>query len=360
MMRILLIEDNEDDACLIRETLLESADMAMDLEWVDRLEHGLTRLANGGIDAVLLDLGLSDSGGLETFGRLHAEHPGMPVVVLTGFDDEQTAVQAVQRGAQDYVAKKDLDHDRLVRALRYAIERQHVQRELRRSSEQLRSLTGHLQTVREEERTRIARELHDELGQRLSGLKMDVVWLRRRLEAQGPEGEPCTLAMKTSAMIALIDDTIMSLRKLVSDLRPAVLDHLGLAAALEWQAKEFTSRTGIECTLVAPDNALSTGSAGQTALFRIVQEALTNVMRHAKATRVTITLQEERTSLRLSVEDNGRGISDLEAAGLTSFGLMGIKERITLLGGTLTVRGQRSHGTTLTACIPLTPVEDAT
>jgi DNA-binding response OmpR family regulator len=122
-MRILLIEDNEDDACVIRETLAERTAPAIGLKWVDRLGSGLTRLVHDSFDAVLLDLSLSDSQGLDTFDKVHTQNPKVPIVIMTGLDDEGTAIQAVQRGAQDYLVKKQLDADQLVRALRYAIER---------------------------------------------------------------------------------------------------------------------------------------------------------------------------------------------------------------------------------------------
>ena len=138
-MRILLIEDNDDDAYLIREALSDATTVTVQLEWLDRLERGLTRLSQGHIDAVLLDLSLSDSQGLATFDTVHAHAPEVPIVVLTGMNDEVTAIEAVQRGAQDYLAKKQLDSDRLVRALRYAMERHRVERQLGQSTERLES-----------------------------------------------------------------------------------------------------------------------------------------------------------------------------------------------------------------------------
>ncbi len=138
-MRILLIEDNDDDAYLIREALSDATTVTVQLEWLDRLERGLTRLSQGHIDAVLLDLSLSDSQGLATFDTVHAHAPEVPIVVLTGMNDEVTAIEAVHRGAQDYLAKKQLDSDRLVRALRYAMERHRVERQLGQSTERLKS-----------------------------------------------------------------------------------------------------------------------------------------------------------------------------------------------------------------------------
>ena len=351
-MRVLLIEDNEDDACLIREVLAERSAAAIDVEWVDRLGSGLMRLAQGHIDAVLLDLSLPDSRGLGTFDNVHAQAPEVPIVVLTGLDDERTGVQAVQRGAQDYLVKKQLDGDSLGRALRYAIERHRVDSQLRQSTEQMRALTGHLETVREDERTRIARELHDELGQKLTGFKMDVSWLSKRLGDPQAVQDTAPLLAKTRAMTALIDETIVGLRRLISELRPAVLDHLGLMATLEWQAEEFHRRTGIACRFVSPLQKVALGPAGATAMFRITQEALTNVVRHAQATEVTIWLDEEGKELRLAVEDNGKGITESEAAGLSSFGILGLRERVVLLKGRMTLRGCPGRGTTLTAYIP--------
>jgi signal transduction histidine kinase len=351
-MRVLLIEDNEDDACLVRETLTERTAPAINLEWVARLGSGLTRLVHDSFDAVLLDLSLPDSQGLNTFDKVHTQSPDVPIVVMTGFDDERTAIQAVQQGAQDYLVKKRLDGDRLVRALRYAIERHRAECRLRQTTEQLRALAGHLETVREEERIRIARELHDELGQKLTGFKMDVSWLGKRLGDSQPIQDTVPLLAKTRAMSALIDETMSGLRRLISELRPAVLDHLGLMAALEWQAEEFHRRTGIVCRFVSPLQDVTLGSAEATTIFRIVQEALTNVVRHAQATEVTIRLHEEAKELRVVVEDNGKGITESAAAGRSSFGIVGLRERVVMLKGRMMLRGNLGHGTTLAVCIP--------
>jgi signal transduction histidine kinase len=357
-MRVLLIEDNEDDVHFIREMLAEQKSAGIELEWADQLGRGLTRLAEDKIDVVLLDLSLPDSHGLTTFDKVQAHRPDVPIVVLTGLDDEGMAVQAVRKGAQDYLVKTRLDSDRLVRALRYALERHRVEDQLRQSTAQLRALSGHLERVREEERTRIARELHDELGQMLTGLRLNVSWLSKRLGDAGQIENTSPLLEKTRSMTALIDRTIVAVRRLISELRPAVLDHLGLVAALEWQAGEFQQRTGIRCEFVCPLKKVTLSSAGTTAFFRILQEALTNVTRHAKAAKVTIRLEQEGDALRLAVEDNGRGIMEQEAAGLSSFGLIGLRERVSLLGGKMVLQGYPGKGTTLTAQIPLPRVEE--
>lgn len=223
-----------------------------------------------------------------------------------------------------------------------------AEEQLRQSREQLRALAAHLQSVREEERGRIAREVHDELGQVLTGLKYDLAWLARGLPA-----DSTALQEKTRGLLSLVDATINTVRRIFTDLRPSVLDELGLVAAIEWQAQEFQSRTGIECRVSTELTDLSLGSEASTALFRICQESLTNVARHAQATRVTVRLSAEEDRLILSVVDNGRGVTEQEQARVTSFGLLGMQERASLLGGQLTIVGRPGAGTTVMVKIPL-------
>lgn len=223
-----------------------------------------------------------------------------------------------------------------------------AEEQLRQSREQLRALAAHLQSVREEERGRIAREVHDELGQVLTGLKYDLAWLARGLPA-----DSTALQEKTRGLLSLVDATINTVRRIFTDLRPSVLDELGLVAAIEWQAQEFQSRTGIECRVSTELTDLSLGSEASTALFRICQESLTNVARHAQATRVTVRLSAEENRLILSVVDNGRGVTEQEQARVTSFGLLGMQERASLLGGQLTIVGRPGAGTTVMVRIPL-------
>lgn len=352
-MHVLLIEDNEDDACLIREALALRREAGVTLTWADSLMTGMRYLTGDHVDAVVLDLSLPDSQGQDTVEKIRRHRPAIPIVVLTGLDDEAQAVRAVREGAQDYLVKNRLDADTLLRSLRYAVERGRVENELRHSNEQLRALTGYLETAREEERTRIARELHDELGQKLTGFKMDVSWLSKRLAHPERIQDTGPLLAKTRVMAALIDETVAGLRTLISELRPAILDHLGLMAALEWQAEEFQQRTGIVCRFVTSLQELTVSSTEATAMFRIVQEALTNVVRHAQATTVTIRLDEEGKELRLAVEDDGRGIMEAAVTGRSSFGIVGLRERVALLKGRMTLRGSPGKGTTLTAYVPL-------
>ena len=226
--------------------------------------------------------------------------------------------------------------------------------ERKHSNEQLRALAANLQSVREEERTQIARELHDELGQALTALKFDLAWLTSRLAKKD-----AALSQKASAVTTQIDTTIKTVRRISTELRPGMLDDLGLAAAIEWQAREFQKRTGVHCEVRVPTQDLQLTRAQSTGLFRIFQETLTNVARHANAQRVVTTLAHEADALTLSVQDNGRGIQPSERAGARSLGLLGMRERTELLGGAFDIRGAPGEGTTVRVRIPLTPTTPA-
>jgi len=227
-------------------------------------------------------------------------------------------------------------------------ERDRAEREIRNSREQLRNLSAHLQSVREEERTRMAREIHDELGQGLTALKMDVSWLNRRLLE-----EDATLKNKLTSMEEVIDRTIETVQKLSGELRPGMLDDLGLAAAIEWQAEEFQKRTGIESEVSLGSEEPVLNRDQSTTLFRIFQETLTNVIRHARATKVEVRLEEQDGKIVLEVTDNGRGITQEEISDPKSFGLIGMRERVEFIDGEVTIVGSPGKGTRITVTLPL-------
>lgn len=219
--------------------------------------------------------------------------------------------------------------------------------ELERSRKQLRDLSAHLQAVREEEQTRIAREIHDELGQLLTALKMDLSWLGSRL----PAGLS-PLREKTRLMTKLVDTTIDTVRRIAADLRPGLLDDLGLAAAIEWQAREFSRRSGIACVLdLDAEEALDDRDLA-TALFRIFQEVLTNVARHAAATEVRIGLRKRAKGVELEISDNGRGITRRQCTDPTSLGIAGMRERMHPWGGEVRIAGRRGRGTRVLVRVP--------
>jgi signal transduction histidine kinase len=203
--------------------------------------------------------------------------------------------------------------------------------------------------VREEEQTRIAREIHDELGQALTGLKMDLAWLTQHLPPAAK-----SLAQKTAAMSSLIDNTIHSVRRIASGLRPEVLDEAGLGTAIEWQVREFQKRTGIRCRVMLPDQEPILERDQATMVFRILQEVLTNVARHANATRVDAELALLPNELQLEVQDNGRGITEDQMRSGKSLGLLGMRERALLIGAELDIAGVRGAGTRVTLSVQLT------
>jgi PAS domain S-box-containing protein len=224
-----------------------------------------------------------------------------------------------------------------------------AEEELRLAHDELRELAQAMHEVRESERTRIARELHDELGQALTALKMDTDLLGSTLPADRPD-----LAERTDAMRALLDSTVATTRRISADLRPLVLDDLGLGAAAEWLAQGFAQRTQIPCSLQVDAACAQLGEPHASALFRIMQESLTNVARHARATRVSVRLERRGDDAVLTVLDDGVGMDRAARPNPRSFGLRGIGERALLLGGSAEIASRPGAGTTLVARIPLT------
>ena len=221
--------------------------------------------------------------------------------------------------------------------------------EISRSRGELRALSTHLESVREHERTRIARELHDELGQALTGIKLDLTWLERRLNRHASPG----IADRYRSLLERLDQVMGSVRRIVTELRPSVLDDLGLPDAVESESHEFAARTGLELDLVVEVNGGSAPDAVALAAFRILQEALTNVARHSGARRLSVVLRQDVDSLSLDVSDDGRGITADELRGTRSLGLIGLRERALACGGTVEIRGQPGEGTTVSLRLPL-------
>jgi len=227
-------------------------------------------------------------------------------------------------------------------------ERVKAEDELKKSREQLRNLSAYLQSAREQERTSIAREVHDDLGQTLTALKMDLSWLNKKL----PKGQEA-LAEKTTAMMKLVDTSIQSVQRISSELRPGLLDDLGLTAAIEWQAEDFQNRSGIQCAVsFKPDDIVLDRNLATT-IFRIFQETLTNIARHANASKVKVNLTLKHNKLILRVTDNGTGIAEKEVSDPRAFGLVGMRERAYVWGGKVDITGAPNKGTTVKVSIPV-------
>jgi two-component system, NarL family, sensor histidine kinase UhpB len=230
------------------------------------------------------------------------------------------------------------------------------ERQLRESEERLRQLAARVQTAREEERAEVSRELHDQLGQTLTALKLEV---NRAAAAFASERSDVTTVDRLQPVVELADLAIGMVKRISARLRPATLDHLGLAEAIKWEAVTFKQRTGIRCSVRANRRQTRLTPDQQTALFRIVQEALNNVVCHANASSVHVSMRETDTDVELKVRDNGRGISTAQTAAPGSLGLLGMKERAALIGGTVNIAGQRGKGTLVSVHVPVNGVAGA-
>lgn len=359
-LRVLVVEDSDDDAVLIIEELRSGG--YEPLSRIVSTRDGMRQaLSDEPWDVIISDHNLPDFSAIEALIVLLESGKDIPFIIVSGMIGEELAVEAMKSGASDFIMKNSLA--KLTPSVANAVHtvnarRMHerAQAEIRSSHEQLRRLTSHLQTVREEERARIAREIHDELGGILTAIKMDIGWIGRRFGQEGELGE------KLRSMMAITDGAIKTMRRIITDLRPSVLDDLGLVAAIEWQLREFQLRMGIKTVLdlgLEPDVAtVAFGERIAVAAFRIMQESLTNIARHAKATRVVVELTVAEQRLRLTVRDDGVGIDGQQWSKRGSYGILGMHERARGLGGTVELVGCPGKGTEVRLWLPLEPAKE--
>ena len=232
-------------------------------------------------------------------------------------------------------------------------ERSRVEQQLREREVQLRSLAARVHAVREEERTRIARELHDEFGQMLTALRMDITVLERMVSRT--VSDPLVRAALIEKLLStseLLEKTIRSTRRIITELRPAVLDELGVLAAIQWLAQDFENRTSVHCRIARLQNDVVLDRNTSTSIFRILQEALTNVARHASASNVSISLGVNGSELVLEISDDGKGMDEDKQKDPASTGILGIRERVVNLNGTFSIHSRPGEGATLTIAIP--------
>lgn len=218
-----------------------------------------------------------------------------------------------------------------------------------RAQQELATFAAQASAIREQEKSRVARELHDELAQSLTALKMDAMWLKEHLQS-----DPAAAGAKLDAMLAMLDASVASTRRIAADLRPLVLDDLGLVPAIEWLVQNFTQRTGIACTLDAAED-IELREPHASAVFRMVQESLVNVAKHAKATRVSVVVLRSRGAIRLEVHDDGVGFDTAAPRKAGSLGLAGLRERAQLAQGTVDIESRPGAGTRVRAHIPVPP-----
>lgn len=357
-MRVLLIEDEQAAAEIITALIADEGDLFA-VTWADTLEAGVQQLAQGQFDLLLLDFGLPDSQGMETFLRAHRQAPHVAIVPLTATGDEDLALRAIKLGAEDYLFKGSINKQLLVRAMRYAVARKRIEEELRRAhaeleqrveerTSELRQLSHRLVQVQEAERRNIAHELHDEVGQVLTGLKLVLEMAGRMPEA--------ALREQLVEAQALVNELMSKVRYLSLDLRPAMLDDLGLLHALIWLFERYTTQTGVQVRFTHPglEQGLRFLPEVETAAYRIVQEALTNVARYAGTTEVDVFVSADAESLVVEITDRGQGFdAPAKLASSNSIGLTGMRERARLLGGKWAITSIIGAGTTVLAELPL-------
>ena len=350
-LNVLIVEDNPSDADLMLHELKKSG---FHPSW-KRVETEPEYREHLGdhVDIILADYALPQYDALHALRHLQDRGFDIPFIIVTGAIGDEVAVECMKKGAADYLLK-----DRLMRlgpAVRHALEQKKLRDEkrrtdleLRQTSDQLRALSAHLQSIREEESTRIAQRIHDELGQALTAMKMDTVWLQKRLAPTQKE-----LLEKTATMITLLDETVSIVQRMSMELRPSILDDLGLSAAMEWQAEEFRRSSGLACKLAIRPDDLELDRDLSTAIFRIFREALTNIVRHAQATAVDVSLARTAHRIELTIADNGRGISEEAIHSPKSFGLVQVRERAMFWGGVVQISGEPGKGTTIHVKIPM-------
>jgi signal transduction histidine kinase len=360
----ILIVDDDPASVMAMQEVLKS--LGSPLVTANSGEEALRRVLEDDFAAILMDVRMPGIDGFTTASMIRERKRSRytPIIFLTAATEDLSSMfKGYRAGAVDFITKPVVpevlrsklsifvglhDMNRIMNA--ELAERALTEQRLRASEENLRALAGHLQSVREEERIHIAREIHDELGQALTGLKFDLAAFAKHFETD----EARARTEKQHGLSIAIDRIINSVRRIASGLRPEVLDEIGLAAAFEWQAREFQRRTGIRCLVEIEPEFVDPDKQRSTALFRIFQELLTNVARHANATRVNVKLADGGTALALSVEDNGRGIRDNEIESPRSLGFLGLRERVLAFGGMIDVKGDEGKGTKVSVTIPIT------
>jgi signal transduction histidine kinase len=342
----ILVVDDEPKSLYALQELLSS--LGQNLMIAQSGEEALKLALKHDFAVILLDVRMPGIDGFETAKMIRGRERSKqtPIIFLTAQADEMNSMfRGYAVGAVDYLMKPVVP-EVLKSKVAIFVELHMKSERLRESEDKLRRLAAHLISVREEERAHIAREIHDELGQVLTGIKMEVGWLAKRLK------EP-SLLEKTDSMSRLIDSTVQTVRKIATGLRPEMLDDMGLIAAVGWQAKDFQKRTGIRCRTKLPPEGTKLDLDVSTTAFRIFQEILTNVARHSRATRVDIDLTVTEELLKLEVADNGVGIPNSDLNGRKSLGLLGMQERALLFGGEVRITGTPGHGTSVSVQIPI-------
>jgi two-component system, NarL family, sensor histidine kinase UhpB len=352
ILKILHLEDVSFDVEMV-ERELKKGNIIFEKLVVDNKVDFENALDNFLPDIILSDHSLpsfDSSGALELVKQ---KAPNTPFILVTATVSEEFAVNVLQRGASDYILKSNLK--RLPSAVINAIEKSKMildkavaEQELKHSYEQVRKLASHLQDIREEERAFMAREIHDELGQQLTALKLDISWMILKLT-----GADDAIREKVQNMENMISVSLKTVKKLATELHPALLDKLGIIEAIKWQSREFEKRTNIKLELILPEEPVVLSTKTAIALFRIYQESLTNILRHAGAANVSCKLVVANDHVTFIIKDDGVGFDITEIEKKQSLGLLGMKERTVMIGGKYEIISEPDHGTTVSVILPV-------
>lgn len=344
---ILIADDEPTNLMALRETLV---DLKQNIIEVDSGEAALREVLKHQFAVILLDIRMPGMDGFETAKLIRERKLSQqtPILFLTGvYEDVSSIFRGYALGAVDYLLKPIVP-EILRSKISVFVDLYNKTRELNRQAEALSALSAHLETVREDEKMRLARELHDEIGSHLTAVKLDLSWVHEQMKKQ-----PGVLRDKIGDCIKLVQSAVQSQRRIINDLRPSIIDDFGIGAAIQWQAREFSSRTKIHCDVILYDDEARLDPAQSVAVYRVLQEALTNIARHANATEVHLSLSRDDDVVAMEIRDNGIGITVDDQSKIGSHGIQGMMERVRQLGGSITIAGKHGKGTAIEIQLPV-------
>jgi signal transduction histidine kinase len=347
---ILIVDDEPANLMALRETL---AYLKQNIVEVGSGEAALRAVLKHQFAVILLDIRMPGMDGFETAKLIRERKLSQktPILFLTGvYEDVSSMFRGYALGAVDYLLKPIVP-EILKSKISVFVDLYNKTRELNRQAEQLSALSAHLETVREDEKMRLARELHDEIGSQLTAVKLDLSWVHEQMKNQ--PSNSAALRDKIAESIKLVQGAVHSQRRIINDLRPSILDDFGIGAAIQWQAREFSSRCGIRCDVILYDDEARLDSAQSVVVYRVLQEALTNIARHARATEVHLSLSRDEDVVAMEIRDNGVGISGEDQSKPGSHGIQGMIERVRQLGGSITIAGESGKGTAIEVQLPV-------
>ncbi len=356
-LRILIVEDSDLDVELIRLKLKKEFNFIDEVVYDEKAYSKTIEVFNP--DIILSDYSMPQFNGLEALKILKASKIQRPFIIVTGAIDEETAVHCIKEGADDYLLKDRLTRlpaaiRQSIKQKRIAVEKEIASIDLEFSHLRLRDLLNRLEWIRDDEKKRISLEIHDQLGQELTASKLGLFYLKQQIENKDKSVERKeNISKKINELIELSSNTIKTVRRIAHQLRPVILDDLGLIPALEWMIKNFNENTDISWRLVADINSLEFSDKFTTAAFRIIQETLTNVIRHSNAESCIVSITKDKQGLFFTIKDNGVGFDLALARVSDKLGLFGIEERIKPWNGVLKINTGKDSGSEVIVTFPL-------